>query len=582
MNSDELARRVADQIDQHRIDIKVGDTVIDDDGRIYRIEAFVEDGIDLYDEDEDGWSHYTVVPYEKWPVHEYNNERYVKLDGPYEEVERQVLNSLYDLDSVFGEDDSEEEAVETTDLALSMGKASLVDAERQLQTTLNQMRIAERILKRKKWELQQFVSAQLAKIKQVQKVIGVIELYTGVYEEITQIQVGNPAAADVPVSFRQLLLYMDEEVGDYDDGGIDIKHIEDFDNWLLASADNLNKVLPEIKGVVALRVRRDAKHYSSNMIENWWCNRGNFLTYLLIRNGENIYRIWGDIYISPRLFPRRREFEAMAEDTWESKKIDDQIFDYKRHAILLQGLLDRTDIFSPIDVNIKILDDKTWGGMLNFVFDDDMLLADGRQTWREWKRGINAKIEVGSRIFFITGYDYNRHYKIENRVCANYAPSPGEGVYEVVGPANITYHGHKFKFIYNPGDDIWDQDTFEYHERKKGIGFDFSPSDDMILNYDQISIEDIEFYLSSRVDRPNYLSMLPILREIRHRLLKEREFEAEFVKLVAGRLNADEQKVWRAINWWKYKNKWKRGLAKDDSKALRMIEQKVQNEKAPD
>ena len=581
MNSDELAKKVVDQIQQYKINVKIGDMILDSDGRLYRVGAFVEDGIDLYDRDEDGWSHYTTVPYETWPMHEYNNDRYVKLEGSYEDTERQVLNSLHDLDSQFGDDDEDEEA-ETTDLALSMGKATLVDAERQLQTTLNQMRIAERVLARKKWELQQYVETQLARIKQIQKVIGVIELYTGVYEEITQIQTGNPAAADVPVSFRQLLLYMDEEVGDYDNGGIDIQHIEDFDKWLLASADNLNKVLPETKGVVALRVRRNEKHYSSNRLENWYCNQGNFFTYLLIRNGENIYRIWGDININPRLFPRRHEFEDMAKDTWESRKIDDQVFDYKRHAILLQGLLDRTDIFSPIDPGIKVLDNTTWSGMLNFVFDDDMLLADGRQSWRKWKHDINAKIKVGSRIFFITGYDYNRHYKIENRTCANYAPCPGGGVYEVVGPANTTCHGNTFRFVYNPGDAVWDQDDWESHPRKKGIGFDFSSDDDMILNYDQISIEDIEFYLGSRIDRPRYLTMLPILREIRQRLLKERGFETEFIKLVAGRLDIDKQKVRAAIDWWKYKNKWKRGLSTDDSKDLRMVERKVQTDRASD
>ena len=577
----DLAKNVEDQLHQYKVNIQIGDLVIDDNGHIYRVEAFADDGIDLYYEDnEDGWSHYSTVLYERWPLHEHNNNKYIKLDGQYEEVERQALDTARDLDSAFGEDAGTMDGnTETTDLALSMGKASLVDAERRLQVTIEKMEIIQRILERKKNELWCYIRDQKAKIEQVQKVIGVIELYTGIYEEVVQIQVGEPAAADIPVSFRQQLLYMDEEVGDYEDGGIDIHQLEDFDSWLLAAPDNLNKVLPETKGVVALRVRRNEKHYSDNRVENWYMNQGNFRSYLLIRNGENVYRIWSDININPRLFPKRHEFEDMAKDTWESRNIDDQVFNYKTHAILLQGLLDRTDIFSPIDPSIKVLDNTTWGGMLNFVFDDDMLLADGRQKWREWKHDINAQIQVGSRIFFITGYDYNRDYELKDRICA-IAPGPGEGIYEVTGPANTTYHGHKFKFIYNPGDDVYSDDPYVYgcHKRMKGIGFDFSSCDSMILNYDQISVDDIEYYLDSRLDRRNYLKMLPILREIRKRLLEEQAFEAEFVKLVAGRQDVGEQIVRAAIDWWKYKNKWKRGLSKDDSKALRMIERKVQSQ----
>jgi len=29
------------------------------------------------------------------------------------------------------------------------------------------------------------------------------------------------------------------------------------------------------------------------------------------------------------------------------------------------------------------------------------------------------------------------------------------------------------------------------------------------------------------------------------------------------------------VDWWKYKNKWKRPIDKDDAKALRMIERKL-------
>ena len=35
--------------------------------------------------------------------------------------------------------------------------------------------------------------------------------------------------------------------------------------------------------------------------------------------------------------------------------------------------------------------------------------------------------------------------------------------------------------------------------------------------------------------------------------------------------NKSESEVLAAIDWWKFKNQWKRLIAQDDAKALRMI-----------
>jgi len=69
--------------------------------------------------------------------------------------------------------------------------------------------------------------------------------------------------------------------------------------------------------------------------------------------------------------------------------------------------------------------------------------------------------------------------------------------------------------------------------------------------------------------------MIPLLQEVKKWKLEEIEREKEFVKLVIGRNNTTENKVWEAIKWWKLKNKWKRGVDSDDAKALRMIERRI-------
>ena len=63
------------------------------------------------------------------------------------------------------------------------------------------------------------------------RVITTIELYLGINEELFCIQEGAKAHVDTPITFRQGVLYMDEEIGHWKDGGLDYTNIEWFDTW---------------------------------------------------------------------------------------------------------------------------------------------------------------------------------------------------------------------------------------------------------------------------------------------------------------------------------------------------------------
>ena len=141
----------------------------------------------------------------------------------------------------------------------------------------------------------------------------------------------------------------------------------------------------------------------------------------------------------------------------------------------------------------------------------------------------------------------------------------------------------KLTILHNPKDTVhggWGK-YWETGERKKRIRFTIHKSDIQVLNYDQIDLDDIDFYLTSRVDRHNYLSMMPILIRIKEQRLKELELEKSFVKMVTDRNSKDkdpivvEKIVWELVEWWKYKNTWKRPIDSDDAKALRMIESEL-------
>jgi len=73
--------------------------------------------------------------------------------------------------------------------------------------------------------------------------------------------------------------------------------------------------------------------------------------------------------------------------------------------------------------------------------------------------------------------------------------------------------------------------------------------------------------------------MMPLLRDLKERRLKEMFAEQEFCKAMAFDCGVPEQKVFDAVDWWKMKVIMKRPLDNDDAKAWRMIKAKILREK---
>ncbi len=90
-------------------------------------------------------------------------------------------------------------------------------------------------------------------VKKLEEVIWTLNLYLGTGEEIIQLRMGEAASADLPLTIRQLVLFMDEECAlESEKQGIDAYSMEQFDEWLLADSKSLDQVLPEKKGILAL------------------------------------------------------------------------------------------------------------------------------------------------------------------------------------------------------------------------------------------------------------------------------------------------------------------------------------------
>ena len=106
--------------------------------------------------------------------------------------------------------------------------------------------------------------------------------------------------------------------------------------------------------------------------------------------------------------------------------------------------------------------------------------------------------------------------------------------------------------------------------------------DDLYLNYDGMSLEDVDYYLNCRLERKNYLTVLPTLLEMRKALRKEQAEEQAFRQMLQGRLMSkgisearSANVIDQGISWWKDKTIQKRPIRSDDAKAMRMIERWV-------
>jgi len=141
-----------------------------------------------------------------------------------------------------------------------------------------------------------------------------VNLYAGFAEDIAQIRRGKPAPATEKLHVMQRRLYMDEEsLVAYEVGGMEFGDLRTFEKWLSRKA-NMERILPFPRTLVAFRVRRHTKRRDTPDIRTAWINlwkeKEDKYTYLYIRNGGQLFRMYTDIEFDARIFPNKSEFNA--------------------------------------------------------------------------------------------------------------------------------------------------------------------------------------------------------------------------------------------------------------------------------
>lgn len=301
-------------------------------------------------------------------------------------------------------------------------------------------------------------------VKAIEQRIFNVELYAGLVEEVVEVQTGEPAARDTPVYLFQRRAYMDEEcLARYEAGGMEFQDIGEFDAWL-ARPNNRDRLLPHPRCILAMKVRRRSKDRRDDMVDfsSYFriiqAQELGKLTFLYIRNGEQLFCLRTGIEFGAQLFPdsgqlntsrptyfrlfgssvrgfvSEGEYEAIVEkdmeaeaerkaakpeDRWRmgrgdqsrdyhllspesvyfddaTRLLEEEIAQHNRLVLVLQGLLDRSLVLHP-HPPWHLWTEEGFRAALRLVHDDSRALTPGdAPDFEAYRARLNKSLKAGS------------------------------------------------------------------------------------------------------------------------------------------------------------------------------------------
>jgi len=302
-------------------------------------------------------------------------------------------------------------------------------------------------------------------VKHVEDRIFHVELYAGLTEQVVRVANGSPAEISEKLRVMQRRHYMDEEcLANYQTGGMKFDDLEKFDKWICRS-ENLERLLPFPRCIVAFRVRRHKREQDpdENAFVKLWYESKEVMTYLYIRNGEQVFRMSTTLDFGPKIVPDPRQFgtqKLYADLTSYDKvngfitegeylerekntqlhrkwieehpdkcglhspyhrkdrlgnghnyapfdpssvfyddmqtKIQDEIKQYNRIALILQGLYDRSPVLHP-HPPVRLWENKGFQQAVEVILDDDRALTAGEKPdFEAFRKKCNRFLKKGS------------------------------------------------------------------------------------------------------------------------------------------------------------------------------------------
>lgn len=420
-----------------------------------------------------------------------------------------------------------------------------------------------------------------------------LDLYVGKNVTVETICTGTSAPRDIPLTFMQKKLLMDEELAVFTDVDewFDFSKEALFFDALRAHPELIAQLFPTERCILVMATTRRHIDYD----DTWSSaarNAENANVFLLARDGENVYRILSPVEShlgAARLFPstddQDRVFRGIHGDQikFEDVAYTDRLANhekialhFKRFLLLVCGLDHRLKLFGDFYDGPPTLDFVSLSFQeryCRFLHDDERLLSspDHRPPLSDWLKTKNAFLRSGSRVLCRWGGVMNpttapgackSDSSGRGRFDRPYTPADALGIAIVYRESeslcvNVTVSGHSYSARqsrefeckvnlskYAGSLFIWETDN----------------SDLSYLCLDDVSIDDVRWYIHNRNARRSHLSYIRFFKHAERFLVAERAAESDTRRrmaeaLQAGGIVADpsaiEAIVHRAVIAWR-------------------------------
>ena len=106
-----------------------------------------------------------------------------------------------------------------------------------------------------------------------------------------------------------------------------------------------------------------------------------------------------------------------------------------------------------------------------------------------------------------------------------------------------------------------------------------------VLNYDDLKMVDVDYYLNSRLHRSQYHSFVVMLQQVKKHMQIEQQDEQNFIKMMVGQMvrrgltvkdkYTPEAVVKVALDNIKNRLKWKRPVSSKEKETYTLVERKL-------
>lgn len=389
-------------------------------------------------------------------------------------------------------------------------------------------------------------------IAKVLKGIESLDLYVGKDVRIMPIREGASAPRDVPLTFVQRKLIMDEELAVWLDIGywFDFRSVARFYDALREHNGLVDQIFPTKRCVLVMATTRRSINYK-DVYTNAAFNEANKAVFLLVRDGDNVYRVDSPVEShlgAERLFPTKddqdRVFRGVDGSTvkFEDVAYTDRLaahehyaLHYKRFMLLACGLDHNHNLFGDFydgPKSFQFVSMAFQDKHCHFLHDDDasrLLEVAKRLSVEDWIEEKNNYIRSGSRVLChwpnlmtpSTAPGACKEYGSHNGFDRLYVPANDYGVGIVYRDGNESFvdvevSRNKRKFNAKVNLSAYEETRWS-HADDSGMAY---------LCLDAVEPGDLAWYIHHRGSRINHLGYIRFFKHALQFVESERAVEA--------------------------------------------------------